>query len=99
MVVLELDHGALTVRMRPAFLAGIFAAKVLTACASDGIEIFLVRNGAMFPGIEFRPPRRSSFYFFTRRRDAVLAALVAAGFSVSSEPGRERPVWYQPADD
>lgn len=99
LMLVELNHGGLTVRVRPALFGKLLGAKVLTATAGDGIEALLVRNTAAFQGIEFRPPRRSSFYFFTTRRDAVLAALAAAGFTVSSEPGRERPVWYQPDDD
>ena len=98
-MLVELNHGGLTVRVRPALFGQLLGAKVLTATAGDGIEALLVRNTAAFQGIEFRPPRRSSFYFFTTRRDAVLAALAAAGFTVSSEPGRDRPVWYQPDDD
>ena len=99
LVLMELDHGGLTVRIRPALFGKLVGAKVLTATAGDGVEALLVRNSAAFQGIEFRPPRRSSFYFFTTRRDAVLAALAEAGFTVSSEPGRERPAWYQPDDD
>jgi hypothetical protein len=76
-----------------------FGGKILTASPGDGVEIYLVRNDASWQGIEFRPPRRSSFYFFTRRRGIVLKALAEAGFAVSAEPGRERLTWYQPDDD
>jgi hypothetical protein len=99
LVLLELDRRGLTVRMRPALFGRFVGARVLTASPGDGLEIRLVRNGGSWQGIEFRPPRRSSFYFYTRHRGIVLNALAEAGFTVSSEPGRERPAWYQPDDD
>jgi len=99
LALLRLDCGGLTVRVRPALFGRFLGAKVLTATPGDGMEAYLVRNSAYFQGIEFRPPRRSSFYFFTSHRDSVVNALADAGFTVSTEPGRERPGRYQPGDD
>jgi len=99
LVVVELNRGTLTVRIRPTWFGKFVGAKILMATAADEVQAFRVRNTAAYKGIEFRPPRRSSFYFFTQRRDVVLTALAEAGFAVSSEPGRERPAWYQPDGD
>lgn len=99
LVRVELDHGTLTVRVRPAWLGKIMSARTISATTADGLQILRVRDRAAYQGIEFRPLRRSSFYFYTQRREHVLGALSEAGFAISSEPGRERPAWYQPDDD
>ena len=94
LVIVELTGSSLTVRLRPAVLARLVGAVPLTAAAGDGLEVFPVRNRASYQGIEFRPVTGSSYCFFTRHRGAVLAGLANAGFPVSQDPGRERPVWY-----
>jgi hypothetical protein len=99
LVLVERSHGTLTVQMRPTWFGKFVGAKNLTASAADELQAFRVRDTALYQGIEFRPARRSAFYFFTRRRDVVLTALAEAGFAISSEPGRERPAWSQPDDD
>jgi hypothetical protein len=99
LVLVALDHGTLTVRVRPAWLGKVMSARTISATTADGLETFRVRDRATYQGIEFRPPRRSSFYFYTQRREEILGALAEAGFAISSEPGRERPAWYQPDDD
>lgn len=73
LVLVELDHGALTVRIRPAWFGKFAGTKILKVTAGE-VQTFRVRNTATYKGIEFRPPRRSSFYFFTSQRDGVLAA-------------------------
>ena len=98
LVIVELAGSQLTVRARPTFIVRLLGIKTLTAAADDGLQVFPVRNNATYQGIEFRPQKKSSFYFYTSRRGAVLAALADAGFAVSHEPGRERPVWNQPDD-
>jgi hypothetical protein len=96
LVLVELDHGTLTVRVRPAWLGKVMGAGTVSATTADGLEAFRVRDRAAYQGIEFRPPRRSSFYFYSQRREEVLGALAEAGFAISSEPGRKRPAWYPP---
>jgi hypothetical protein len=98
LVLVQLEQGTLTVRLRPAWFGRLTGTKTLRAAAAE-VETFRVRDRSAYQGIEFRPPRRSSFYFYTRRRDAVLSALEAAGFVISPQPGREKPTWYQPDDD
>lgn len=61
LVVVELAGRRLTVRMRPALLARLAGATTLTAAADDGLQAFPVRSDAIYQGIEFRPPQRSSF--------------------------------------
>ena len=99
LVVVELGGARLTVRLRPAMLTRLIGARSLNVTAGDGLQVFAVRSNATQQGIEFRPAQKSSFYFFTRQRGEVFAALASAGFPVSQDPGRERPVWYQPADE
>jgi len=99
LVIAELAGPLLTVRVRPAFLARLVGTRTLAAAAGDGLEVFPVRSGATYQGIEFRPAMRSSFYFFTRHRGDLFAALASAGFTVSQDPDQERPVWYHPADE
>jgi hypothetical protein len=99
LVMVELEGARLTVRVRPAVLARLVGARSLNVTAGDGLQVFAVRSKATFQGIEFRPAQKSSFYFFTRQRGEVFAALASAGFSVSQDPGRERPVLYQPTDE
>jgi hypothetical protein len=98
LVLVELNHGTLTVRVRPAWFGKLLSARNITVTTAGGLEAFRVRDRAAYQGIEFRPPGRSSFYFYTQRREEVLSALAEAGFAISSEPGRERPAWYQPDD-
>jgi len=97
-VLVQLEDGVLTVRLRPTWLGKVLATKTLRATTAE-VETFRVRDSSTYQGIEFRPCRRSSFYFYTRRRNEVLAALSAAGFPVSTEPGRQKPAWYQADDD
>jgi hypothetical protein len=98
-VVVELEGVRPTVRLRPAVLVRLIGVRSLNVTAGDGLQVFAVRSNATYQGIEFRPAQKSSFYFFTRRRWEVLAALANAGFPISQDPGREGPVWYQPADE
>jgi hypothetical protein len=91
LVVVELDRETVTVRLRPALFGRLVGAEVLTATPAE-VAAYPVGNSANWQGIEFRPVGWSSFYFFAGRRDQVLKALAQAGFTVSSEPGRERPV-------
>ena len=97
LVIVELAGTRLTVRVRPALVARLAGARTLAAAAGKGVQIFPVRSGATYQGIEFRPAMRSSFYFFTRHRGDLLAALANAGFTVSEDQGQERPVWHQSA--
>lgn len=98
LVVVEKAGPRLTVRLRPALMARLVGARTLTAAAGDALQVFPVRSNAGYQGIEFRPPLRSSFYFFTSQRDAVLAALAGAGFAVfhgkgeSAQSGISRPM-------
>ena len=91
LVQVHLVGRCLTVRIRPVLFGRLLGADTLSAVPADGITAYRVRSNATWPGIEFRSPRRPSFYFFTRRREMVLAALSQQGFVVSSQLGRERP--------
>src|SRR5262245_30139002 len=76
----------LTVRIQAVLFGRLVGAEALSAVPADGITAYRVRSNATWQGIEFRPRQRPSFYFFTRRREAVLAALSETGFAVSSQP-------------
>jgi len=91
LVQVQLIGEHLTVRIQPRWLGQLIGAESLAAVPADGVEARLVRSNATWQGIEFRPPRQPSFYFFTPQREAVLVALSEAGFTVASQPGRERP--------
>jgi hypothetical protein len=89
-VQLRLVGGCLAIRIQPRWLERLIGAESLAAVPSDGVEMRLVRDSATWQGIEFKLPQHSSFYFFTSQREAVLAALSQAGFSINPEPGCDR---------
>lgn len=91
LVQVHLFGDCLTVRIQPGLVRRLVGAETLSAVPIDGIIAYRVHSNAAWQGIEFRSPRRPSFYFFTRRREAVLAALSETGFTVSAQLGREHP--------
>ena len=84
LVRVQLIGEQLTVRIQPRWLGRLVGARALATVPTDGTEVGLIRGNATWQGIEFRPRHQPAFYFFTRRREAMLTALSAAGFTISS---------------
>jgi hypothetical protein len=86
LAVLALEGSQLTLQVRPAWLVQLFGATArYVARSSDGIEVFPTRGMLRSSGIALKPPDRATRYFWTRRREEVLAAAAAEGFAVSWE--------------
>jgi len=90
LVQVRLVGECLTIRLQPRWLGRLVGADSLDAVPADGVEARCVRNNATWQGIEFKLPQQSSFYFFTSQREAVMAALSRAGFTVGPQPDRDR---------
>jgi hypothetical protein len=86
LAVLVLDGTQLCLQLRPAWLVRLFGgtAQYLVGI-SDGVEVFPTRGMFGTAGISLQPPSGVRRYFWTKRREEVLAAAASAGFSVTWE--------------
>jgi len=84
LVVLELSAAALTLRIRPKAIAGIFGAGSFTWAASDPVVIYPVRGRwvSFNRGLAIEGPS-GLCYFGTRRPERILSALEQQRFPVS----------------
>jgi hypothetical protein len=65
-------------------MARVFGAQPqYVARTADGFEVFPARGMFGAKGVGIRPSDRAAVYFWTRRREDVLAALAAHGFTVT----------------
>jgi hypothetical protein len=86
--VLELSQGRLTLDVKPRWLAKVFGLTPLSVTADEVSQIFPAKGQLRSPGVGIFMPDRHVSYFFTGRREEILAALQAAHFPVSWDERR-----------
>ena len=89
LAVLELREGRLLLGVRPRIVEllfrMVFGTERLAITPDDNVVILSFQRGLGPAGIELRIPHSPSYYFWTRRRDEVIAAAAALGFEVATE--------------
>lgn len=90
LAVMELSGRRLVVRLRPRLLGKITGTNSLEIEPASGVTVLPVRSNWTWQGMEIRVQGRQSYYFWTRKRAEIMAALAAAGFDISSEEAQMR---------
>jgi hypothetical protein len=84
LAVLEVRQTGLSFRVRPRLARTIFGIKDLVVIPGNGVVVFPARRlGAV--GVEVRIPEQPSYYFWTKRRNEVMATAASLGLEVSDQ--------------
>jgi hypothetical protein len=83
LAVVEVRESGLRFWVRPRIAGILFGIENLTITPEDNVVFLPVQRRRDSIGIELRMPQRPSYYFWTKRRDELMAAAAALGLEVS----------------